>query len=63
VAVTFVCCTFVSALSPRSYCKFDDECMNLLKASINEMGHSARARDKILLVACTAADLDEGPVM
>jgi predicted ATPase with chaperone activity len=37
--------------------------MNLLKASINEMGHSARARDKILLVACTAADLDEGPVM
>ena len=49
----------MSSREIRSFCKLDDECMNLLKTSINEMGLSARAHDKILRVARTIADLDE----
>ena len=32
--------------------------MNLLKVSVNEMGLSARAHDKVLRLARTIADLD-----
>ncbi|MGQ9576562.1 MAG: YifB family Mg chelatase-like AAA ATPase [Thermoguttaceae bacterium] len=42
----------------RRFCKLDDECRNLLKASMTELGLSARAHDKILRVARTIADLD-----
>jgi magnesium chelatase family protein len=42
----------------RKYCRLDDECMNLLRASVNELGLSARAHDKVLRVARTIADLD-----
>jgi magnesium chelatase family protein len=42
----------------RQHCRLDAESMNLLKASVNEMGLSARAHDKILRVARTIADLD-----
>jgi magnesium chelatase family protein len=42
----------------RSYRGLDNECMNLLKGAMTEMGLSARAHDKILRVACTIADLD-----
>ncbi|HVC97627.1 MAG TPA: YifB family Mg chelatase-like AAA ATPase [Pirellulales bacterium] len=42
----------------RQHCKLDDDCMNLLKASVNELGLSARAHDKVLRVARTIADLD-----
>ena len=42
----------------RKYCRLDDECMDLLRASVNELGLSARAHDKILRVARTIADLD-----
>jgi magnesium chelatase family protein len=35
--------------------------MNLLRSSIQEMGLSARAHDKILRVARTIADLDARP--
>jgi magnesium chelatase family protein len=42
----------------RKYCRLDDECMNLLRVSVNELGLSARAHDKILRVARTIADLD-----
>jgi magnesium chelatase family protein len=35
-----------------------DAGMNLLRSSIQEMGLSARAHDKILCVARTIADLD-----
>jgi magnesium chelatase family protein len=42
----------------RQFCKLDDEGQNLLKASMSEMGLSARAHDKILRVARTIADLD-----
>ena len=42
----------------RHFCRLNAECLELLKASVNEMGLSARAHDKILRVACTIADLD-----
>jgi magnesium chelatase family protein len=43
----------------RQYCKLDEECQNLLKSSMTELGLSARAHDKILRVARTIADLDQ----
>jgi magnesium chelatase family protein len=43
----------------RDFCKLDTACMNMLKASMTELGLSARAHDKILRVARTIADLDE----
>ncbi len=43
----------------RQFCPLDHESMNLLKASVNEKGLSARAHDKILRVARTIADMDE----
>lgn len=42
----------------RKYCPLDDECMELLRASVNDLGLSARAHDKVLRVARTIADLD-----
>ena len=38
--------------------KLDDECQNLLKAAMTDLGLSARAHDKVLRVARTIADLD-----
>lgn len=43
----------------RQFCSLDDECRNLLKGAMSEMGLSARAHDKILRVARTIADLDQ----
>jgi magnesium chelatase family protein len=42
----------------RQHCKLDDDCLSLLKASVNELGLSARAHDKVLRVSRTIADLD-----
>ncbi|HJN08587.1 MAG TPA: ATP-binding protein [Pirellulaceae bacterium] len=42
----------------RHFCRLNDQCLELLKASVNELGLSARAHDKILRVACTIADLE-----
>jgi magnesium chelatase family protein len=42
----------------RQHCKLDESCFNLLKSSVNELGLSARAHDKVLRVARTIADLD-----
>jgi magnesium chelatase family protein len=47
----------------RQYCVLDNECQNLLKASMNELGLSARAHDKVLRVARTIADLDNSPTL
>jgi len=41
----------------RAHCRLSDASMNLLRTSIQEMGLSARAHDKILKVARTIADL------
>ena len=43
----------------RSHCTLDDEGMNLLRATMTELGLSARAHDKILRVARTIADLEK----
>ena len=42
----------------RTHCKLDEAGMNLLKATMTELGLSARAHDKILRVARTIADLE-----
>lgn len=42
----------------RQFCPLDDEGRHLLKSSVNELGLSARAHDKVLRVARTIADLD-----
>jgi magnesium chelatase family protein len=42
----------------RQFCRLDDEGQSLLKASMTEMGLSARAHDKILRVARSIADLE-----
>jgi magnesium chelatase family protein len=45
----------------RQTCKLNNECQELLKASVQELGLSARAHDKILRVARTIADLEQSP--
>lgn len=42
----------------RQFCSLDEEGQNILKQSVNDMGLSARAHDKILRVARTIADMD-----
>ena len=42
----------------RAFCTLDEQGMNLLRATMTELGLSARAHDKILRVARTIADLD-----
>lgn len=42
----------------RRYCELDRSCQSMLRHSVEEMGLSARAHDKILRVARTCADLD-----
>ena len=48
----------MSSKQIRTYCKLNDECMNILKMCVNEMGLSARAHDKVLRLSRTIADLD-----
>ncbi len=43
----------------RQFCKIDDECQNILKTAMTDLGLSARAHDKVLRVARTIADLDQ----
>jgi magnesium chelatase family protein len=42
----------------RTHCLLDEAGLNLLRATMTELGLSARAHDKILRVARTIADLD-----
>ncbi len=51
----------MSSKQIRDFCKLDAQGMELMKTSVNEMGLSARAHDKVLRVARTIADLDEAP--
>jgi len=50
----------------RQFCRLDEECQNILKGAMTELGLSARAHDKVLRVARTIADLDQsdaiGPI-
>ena len=43
----------------RQFCPLDAEGQNLLKASMSDLGLSARAHDKVLRTARTIADIDE----
>jgi magnesium chelatase family protein len=43
----------------RQFCPLDEPCRRLLKSSVNELGLSARAHDKVMRVARTIADLDD----
>jgi len=48
----------MSSRQIRKFCPLSDECLNLLRSSMEELGLSARAHDKILRVSRTIADLD-----
>ncbi len=48
----------MSSREVRRHCKLDDRGADLLKASVNHLGLSARAHDKVLRVARTIADLE-----
>ena len=48
----------MSSKQIRQYCKLDDQCLGLLRTSVNELGLSARAHDKVLRLARTIADID-----
>ena len=41
----------------REHCRLDRECQNMLRQSVEEMGLSARAHDKILRLCRTIADV------
>jgi magnesium chelatase family protein len=41
----------------REYCRLDATCRTMLRNSVEEMGLSARAHDKILRVSRTIADV------
>ena len=41
----------------REFCQLDRSCQQMLRHSVEEMGLSARAHDKILRVARTIADV------
>jgi magnesium chelatase family protein len=43
----------------RQFCKLSDDCQELLRTSVNDLGLSARAHDKVLRVSRTIADLDK----
>jgi len=45
----------------RRFCTLDEQCLDLLRTAMNELGLSARAHDKILRVARTIADLEASP--
>ena len=55
------CNAQMSSRQIRQFCPLDEACTDLLKSSVNELGLSARAHDKILRVARTIADLEESP--
>ncbi|MDX1945570.1 MAG: YifB family Mg chelatase-like AAA ATPase [Pirellulaceae bacterium] len=49
----------MSSRQIRQFCKLSESCQELLRASVNDLGLSARAHDKVLRVARTIADLDK----
>lgn len=53
------CNAHMSSRQVRQHCLLDSVCRELLKSTINELGLSARAHDKVLRMARTIADLDQ----
>lgn len=49
----------MSSRQIRQFCRLDGPCQEALKTSVNDLGLSARAHDKVLRVARTIADLDK----
>ena len=49
----------MSSRQIRKNCRLDTESLKLLKSSVNDLGLSARAHDKVLRVARTIADLED----
>tara|TARA_R110002073_G_scaffold20209_5_gene72796 strand:- start:1948 stop:2337 length:390 start_codon:yes stop_codon:yes gene_type:complete len=47
----------MSSRQVRQFCKLNKPCQHMLRHSVEEMGLSARAHDKILRVARTIADV------
>jgi magnesium chelatase family protein len=43
----------------RGFCRLNPSCRELIRSSVNDLGLSARAHDKVLRVARTIADLQE----
>lgn len=48
----------MSSRQIRSFCQLDNDCRGILRHSVEELGLSARAHDKILRLSRTIADLD-----
>ena len=51
------CNAQMTAKMIQKYCEIDNTCGNLLKNAMERLGLSARARDRILKVSRTIADL------
>ncbi len=51
----------MSSREVRQHCVLDRRCATMLRQSVEELGLSARAHDKILRVARTIADLEAAP--
>ena len=54
-----VCNAQMNSRQVRTFCRLDEVGQNLLRDSVNEMGLSARAHDKVLRLSRTIADLDD----
>lgn len=48
----------MSSKQIRQFCQLNEECINILKISVNDLGLSARAHDKVLRLSRTIADLE-----
>ncbi len=57
------CNAKMTAALTRKYCQTTEDASNLLKASFERLGLSARAYDKILRVSRTIADLDNSDII
>lgn len=55
------CNAMMSSKMVREYCALDADCDRLLEFSMNKLGLSARAYDRILKVARTIADIESSP--
>lgn len=55
------CNAMMNTKMVRTYCALDDECDKLLEFTMNKLGLSARAYDRILKVARTIADIEGAP--